>query len=80
MYHKDFSIIAKYNGNEVIEIFNPMANQEIFFGIKLFGFNKIGTINPDIFGIEEKAFIFQTIPLFHFIIYNEYIYINQSPI
>lgn len=80
IYHKNFSVITKYNGNEVIEMVDPGANRDMLFGIKLFGLNKIGAVSSDILEIEEKDIIFQTIPLFHFIIYNEYIYINQSPI
>jgi len=52
---------------------------DMFFGIKLFGFNKVGTVNPDIFEIEEKDIIFQTIPLCHFIIYDKYIDCDDPP-
>ena len=80
LHRKAFSIISQYNGNEVIEMVDPGVKRDMFFGIKLFGFNKIGTVNPDIFGIEEKDIIFQTIPLLHFIIYDKYIDINNSPV
>lgn len=79
LHRKAFSIISQYNGNEVIEMVDPGAKMDMFFGIKLFGFNKIGTVNPDIFGIEEKDIIFQTIPLCHFIIYDKYIDCDDPP-
>ena len=79
LHRKAFSIISQYNGNEVIEMVDHGAKRDMFFCIKLFVFNKIGTVNPDIFGIEERDIIFQTIPLCHFIIYDKYIDCDDPP-
>ena len=71
---KFFCIIVKYNDEKVIEIDNPKTGQ-----LKLSSFNKIASANSSLAKNKEKDIILQTIPIFHFMLFKQYIAINSDP-